>query len=339
MDEFSITPWEHRGSGALAVPHARAQREIGGRERRFQLKMHEGTIYFREPKRAPVWAITRDFGRELRGEELVEAWQMEMARDNYGRYLVYAPHLAPEQMAYNSSAQTALSLVHRADYSGSIREWFDATALPVPAHRDGKALDMWGNNFQAASRRAFNRARATLLDRALPAAMRQNIEARWVVGDEAELQSVFELGLRLFVRAPSDQSGRTRTWPFAAANPVSPGGWEWAGGPSYHSNLQTSPVWFALLKLMERHFVRAGLKWRAAEISKPNPLYVAQQLERWGDDWRGLWQIETPALTLEAMPRAHLSAHDKLEATLQLRDWLDGKVSPRQRANWLSKAL
>ena len=340
---MNILPWEYRGSGAQTMPgapveRAIGERAIGGQRRRFTLLMREGVIYFAEPKRAPVWAVTKIFERAVASDELIEAWQREVSRGNFGRYLVYAPHLFWDAMRYDSGAQTALALVHRADYSGWAREWFDAQWRPVPAHRDGKPLDVWGQTFQNATRRAFYHVRSALLDRALPAA-RQNIDPRWVAGDEAELRRVFELGLRLFVRPDAARARGGKRWPFAAANPVSPGGWGWASGPSYQSDFQISPAWKPLLDLMEQHFIWIGLQWERIEFRAPLAPYVAAQRERWGDDWRGNWRVQTPSLVIEAAPPARLSSHDKLEAILQLRDWLHDKISPRQLQNWLSAAL
>ena len=199
MNEFSILPWEHRGSDAPTVAHAQYELEIGGRERQFLLKMREGVIYFKSCKSAPMWAVTRVFESDLVGDELIETWRAEVARENYGRYLVYRPFLF-DLKTRSGGVQTAIGIVHRADYSGWAREWFDEIWLDVPAHRDGKTLDIWGNQFEKATRRTLHHTHREFLDRALPESARHKFETHWVRGNEAELQRVFALAQRLFVR-------------------------------------------------------------------------------------------------------------------------------------------
>jgi len=349
MNEFSILPWEYRGSGHSTAPGAQTESEIGGRKRQFTLKMREGVIFFKEPERAPMWAVTRIFERDLKGEELVEAWRREMANENYGRFVVYRPQLGDPAGRYGAGVRATLALVQRADYSGWAREWFDSTWLDVPAHRDGKKLDLWEDRFQAASLRALYHTRDALLDRDLPAAVRRDIEPHWVAGDEAGLQRVFALAVRLFARDETDVPvDPGPQWSFAAANPVEPGGWSVVAPVAYYYNseLRFSTVWEPLLKLLERHFVWVGMNWKQNELSgfpdiieTPTGTRIVGELVHKSDDWRGQWQVETPFITLNARPVATLSAHDKLEATLELRDWLQGKISPRQCANWLSKSL
>ena len=340
MHPFSILPSEHRGSGASTAPHAQCESATGGRGRRFALKMREGVIYFREPKRAAQWAVTRVWVREMAGEELIEAWKTEVERENYGRYLVYRPFLFEEQTS-SGGVQTAIAIVHRAEYSGWAREWFDQNWLDVPAHRDGKTLDVWGDKFELATRRVLHHTHRRFLNRALPASTRRNIETRWARGDETALQRVFALGLRLLVREDELAPTPPRTaWTFYASNPVEIGGWGTMSPGSYHQTpLRYSLVWNDFLKLLEQNFVLSGLKWKRETTPVSYHGISAHQRKKWGEDWRGDWNIETPKVWLEARPAAYLSGHERLETSLELRDWLRDKISPRQLANWLSKTL
>ena len=339
MDEFSILPWEYRGSGASVGAHAAM--EIGGRKRQFSLKMRDGVIYFKEPKRAPLWAVTRVFERALAGDELVEAWSAEMARENYGRYLVYRPHLVVDDASHDNSAPTAIALIHRGDWSGWAREWFAPHWHELPVHRDGRRLDVWGSKFQAATRRAFRHVGADLLDCVLPDDARREIETRWIAGDEAELRRVFEWATQLFVRPKSglNRPAYWGPWFFVASNPVSVGGWGFSGSPAYHADLNFSPAFWPLLDVMRDNLHFVAMKWEALEIRSPAGGYAERQREVWGDAWRGNWKVDTPFIALQIKQQETLSAHDKLEASLQLRDWLRDKISPRQCHNWLGKAL
>ena len=327
VNEFSIPPWEHRGSGNSSDPDARASLEIGGRKRQFLLKMRAGVIYFKEPRRAPVWAITRVFERDLAGEEFVKTWRAETERNNYGRLIIYRPNLP------GTSVNTTLAIIHRADYSGWLREWFAPDWQQTLAHRDGKTLDVWGDKFQSATRRAFGHAGKNLLDRAMEPGERRDIPLQWVAGDEAELNRIFALSVRVFLRRDPthpQQSGPFRR-SFVASSPVNEGGWfsaDWLS--SFASDLQVSPAFEPLLRLMQTQFVLIGLHWRKTADRPKNP---------WGERWRGRWEVVAPEVKLTAPIETFLSAHDKLEAQIELRDWLSGKVSERQSANWLGKAL
>lgn len=327
MLDLSILPWEHRGSGAPTVPHAQTQLEIGGRARKWMLKMREGVIYFAEPKRAPVWAITRIFERNLNGDELIKAWQKEIERDNYGRFIIYRPNLP------GTSVNTTLAIIHRADYAGWVREWFAPDWHQTPIHRDRKTLDVWGNHFQNATRRAYSHVGEVLINRAMEPGERRDIPLEWIAGDEAELQRIFALAVRVFVRRDEtfpQQSGPFRR-SFVASSPINEGGWfsqDWLS--SFAADLQVSPAFLPMLRLMESHFVLVGLSWKKA-THRPKT--------RWGERWRGRFETVAPEIKLTAEIESSLSAHDKLEAQLELRDWLRDKISARQSANWSSKAL
>ncbi len=330
MKDFSILPWEHRGSGDSSALGAQIQLKIGGCERKFMLRMREGVIYFAQPKRAPIWAVTRVFEQELGSDELINAWRAEVARENYGRFVVYRPNFI------GTGVNTTLALIHRADYSGWAREWFAPDWRQTPVHRDEKTLDVWGDKFQNATRRAFRHASDALLNRAMEPGERRDIPQRWTRGNPAELEHLFGLAVRLFVRRDPTfgaSSGPLRRI-FAASSPANEGGWVRGGWllPTT-PDLQISPSFKPLLQLLQEHFVMVGLSWKKIGTYNPN------RAGAFRTRWRGNWETYTPEITLSSAIEPHLSAHDKLEAILELRDWLEGKVSPRQSANWLSKAL
>ena len=289
--------------------------------------MREGVIYFTEPKRAPVWAITRVFERHLSGEELIESWKIEIERGNYGRFLVYRPNLP------GTGINTTLAVIHRADYSGWVREWFAPNWHQTPVHRDSKTLDVWGDKFQNATRRAYSHVGPALINRAMNPGERRDLPLQWIAGDEAELQRIFALAVRVWVRRDAtfpQQSGPFRR-SFVASSPVNVGGWfsqDWLS--SFAADLQVSPAFLPMLRLMETHFVLVGLSWKKAH-HRPKT--------QWGERWRGRWETVAPEINLSATIESNLSAHDKLEAQLELRDWLKDKISARQSANWLGKAI
>ena len=327
---FSIPPWEFRGSNHDNEAHAQTELEIGGKKRKFLLKMREGVMYFKEPARVPLYAVTKRFERELRGDELIEAWREEVGRENFGRFVVYQPNFP------GTSASTVLAMVHRADHSSWVREWFHPNWLEVPTHRDGKRLDVWGDGFQNATRRAFRHTHKTLLDCALSVQERQEIPPVWKQGDEAELRRVFALVMRLYARRKAQDS--TRTWNFAATNPASKGGFVDNFNPLYHLDLSFSPSIRAMRQLIEQKFVWTGMEWKHfnSKFSQSNQHHAT--LQKWGKHWRGNYGISTPHISLTVPLVAHLSSHEKLESLFELRDWLEDKIPPKQAAKLLADA-
>ncbi len=328
---FSIPPWEFRGSNQLETAHAQAELEIGGTKRTLLLKMREGVIYFKEPNRVPAYAVTKQFERELRGEELVETWREETRRENYGRFVVYNPSFP------DTSVGTVLAMIHRADHSGWVREWFRPNWLEIPRHRDGKQLDLWGNGFQNATRRAFRHTHKTLLDCALSTEERPEIAPNWKRGDEAELNRVFALVMRLYARRKAQDSNQT--WDFAACNPASKGGFADTFSSLYHLDLEFSPSLGALRHLIEQEFVWAAMEWKHfnSKFDSFNANHAA--LQKWGEHWRGNYGISTPHIGLTVPLVAHLSSHEKLESLLELREWLSDKTTAKQSAHLLAGAL
>ncbi len=128
-------------------------------------------------------------------------------------------------------------------------------------------LDIWGNNFQNATRRAYSHADDTLINSAMEPGERRDIPLRWIEGDEAELNRIFALVVHIFMRRDPtypQQSGVFRR-SFVASSPINEGGWfsqDWLS--SFAADLQVSPAFEPLLRLMESHFVLIGLSWKKA---------------------------------------------------------------------------
>lgn len=350
---FSIPPWEHRGSGCSTAPHATASLEVGGREREFLLKMREGILYFKEPTFVPVsaarkrfgrelsiWAVTKRFERELRGDELVEAWKCEVERGNFGRLVVYQRNLLERQ------ANTILAMIHRADGASWVREWFRPDWLEVPAlpngtPPNGKRVDVWGDKFRAATQRAFGYTQRTLLDCALPVEEGRPISPSWQRGNEAELRRVFALVMQFYTRQRSPST--PHPWSFAACNPASNGGFLNSFDPAHHLHLQFSPALEPMIQLLEEQFVWTAMEWRALPPSYRwrllSPFLPQEIAHKWGYYWRGHFSPSTPQIKITLPPVEELSVHEKLESLLELRDWMHGKISPEQSAHLLAGAL
>ena len=86
----------------------------------------------------------------------------------------------------------------------------------------------------------------------------------------------------------------------------------------------------------------SGLHWAKVNflsVANYTEDYLRAQRGQWGENWRGNWRFDTPQIQLDVQPSSAISAHDKLEAQLELRDWLAAKVTAHQSAVWLGKSL
>ncbi|BCM93188.1 hypothetical protein IAD21_05076 [Abditibacteriota bacterium] len=329
-NDFAILPWEYRGADFAPESHASATLTIAGYAGDFLLKMHDRVIYFKDSKRTPLFAIPYKFASEMSGEELIEAWRTEVERENYGRYF-WRPlnHL-------NSSASTVIACINRADFSGWICDAFHRDWLQTPKHRDGKELNVWKDDIGNATWRAIGRVRDALFDREMPANERHPIKSHWSSGSEVELRRLFAVVMQLYVRRSGADS--SRTWTFYASNPAWQGGFLNSFSSAYNVDLRFSSAHPHLLRLLKQHFVWVAMDW-AHHNTTPNTPALKESAKKFGEHWRGNYSVYTPTLEITAPLVGSLSQHERLELLLELRDWLEGKVSPRQSANWLSKAL
>ena len=322
---FAILPWEHPGAAFDPTPHARASLEIAGAKREFLLKMRDGLLYFKEPARVALFAIPHHFDADLRGDALIGAWQAEVARGNFGRC-----HSRSVDF-FHTPGSTVVAAIIRPDFSGWVTDAFHPHWREIPAHRDGRLLNFWKESANHATWRAVLRVRDSLCDRPMPHSERQPLSPRWARGDEASLRRIFALIIQLYTRRTGTNS--SRTWKYYATNMACMGGFDGGFSPLYNGDLRISPLLSSLLRLLHQHFVWVAMDWQRRDTTH----YPASQWP--ANEWRGSYKVVTPCLQLDAPLVAVLSNHERLEFSLELRDWLEGKVSPRQSANWLAQTL
>lgn len=332
--EFAILPWEYRGTNFAPSPHAVTSLDFNGQKRDFLLKMRDGIIYFKEPKGKVVFAVLRHFDRELRGEELTSAWRTEVESENFGQFSWRST------IFMGCLANTVIVSATRPDYSGWISDAFHINWHEVPKHRDGMRLDITkaNANMRHVTWRAINRTRPTLVDRAISETECQSLPSHWARGGKAELQRVLALITRLYIRRGNEVP--KRRWYFEATNMASPGGLRGYLTPldqSYNKGLQISPFLRPLIKVLDDNFVWTKMDWQH-HTSSASPDGLLNDMEtRWGTRWRGNYSFSTPQFTLEAPLVASVSHHERLELSLQLREWLQDKVPSRQIERWLSQ--
>ncbi len=337
---FSILPWEHPGSDFDAAPHALSSLEVNGAARAFGIKMRDGVIYFKEDGREAMWAIPRLFAQELAGDEsaLCETWREYVERQQFGRFV--ARHFTfPDTEAHGLA-----TMIHGSDGSGWIKEWFDSNWLDVPPFSKSKQFDVWGQKYESASKRAIASALPALLDRALPPLDLVSTPARWVKGTQLELERAFALGVRAFV-GPREPRRRVEAR-FNAHGVAGKGGVVHGfNSPPFKNAFRVTPAFLPWIRALDEAFLWVGCSWfegRQSGYRSPDWLarsesLKSEQVQKWGEKWRGLWDFWAPQLRLSA-PVGELSAHERLESRFQLFEWIE-EHAPEKRAYFEKHAL
>lgn len=342
--QFFLLPWEHRGASGTVEPHAFSSVEVGGRSRDFRLKMRESIIYFKEPKRVAVYAVTKQFPRALDGDELVAAWKSEIARGNYGRFI--ARHL----WFASVPASTVLTLVHRADGSGWIKEWFDSDWLETPPHRDGGRLELWDERgFHVANRRAIRRARPAMLQRVFPHDKAPEIQPRWLSGSEEEARRIVPHFLKLFAPTMGRHFRSFERIPLelTACSPSANGVLQHYGiDGNYFYQFPLSSLTRRAFRVLQEHLAFEEMTWINRHLRDDRRKHSYWKLEeiragneRFGDEWRGNFEMAIGTIRFDIAPFDIPTHHETLESLLEVRDWLDGKISSSQSAKLLAQAL
>ena len=340
MNSFSILPWEYPGADFDPAPHALACLEANGRRYDFGIKMREGVIYFKEDKRLDTWAIPRLFPQELAGDEntLLQTWREHVEKQRFGRFV--ARHFVfPDTEAHGLA-----TMIHGADGAGWIKEWFDANWLDVPPFSKSKRFDVWGQKFESASKRAIASALPALLDRALPPLDLVSPPARWVKGTQLELERAFALGVRAFV-GPREPRRRVEAR-FNAHGVAGKGGLVHGfNSPPFQRSVHMTPAFLPWIRALDEAYLWVGCSWfegrqsgyRSPQWLARNESLKGEQVQKWGEKWRGLWDFSAPQLRLSA-PVGEMSAHERLETRFQLRAWVE-EHAPEKRAYFEKHAL
>lgn len=349
MQSFILRPWEFLGAPINEATHAQIAAEIGGRNRHFLLKMHQGVIYFREQvnsrngaQNPPIYAVTRIFEDEMDSEKLIACWRAEMERENYGRFVSRVRRFS------SLAGQAILCIIHRRDRSGWIKENSDCDWLKFDSNARQKPLDLWAPRLflHYANRRAAQLAHKTMVNRTLPPQNRMDWPVRWLNGSPDELRPLLLAVLQLW--APQigehydDEDSILLQW--CACGPHSLGGARLCCDFDL-PNFQFSISARAILRLLWDDFTFQGLVWRN-DLENPvdNRTYIDEDLMKagnrtFGEDWRGNWWPETPFESFDFAPFSTPTAHERLEAALVVRPWLSKKLTPQRARKLIDNAL
>jgi hypothetical protein len=320
-DDFALLPWEYRGSGADLRAHVVIPAlEVGGKVRRFLVKMCEGVIYFKDAESDEVFAILKRFENDLSAPEMVEVVRENVMTRNFGHYSVN-----PYRFLDGAKSQTKVCVIfNRKNNCGWLKEWFEPEWFSFFGYAD--------------STTALKLHEPHLLSRELKPEWRCDIPTQWVVGSQAEFDQVMNLAGRALISAERFASRNQLNKHFLnqTRSPLGEGGLS----DLYHFPPQIIPL---LRRLMNKHFVAKGLTWHqwATDINNDGEdrvIEARRNTEIWGENWRGLWMTE-PNFVDAAVSLSLPTTHERLEAALELREWLHGKLPEPEIDNLLRDTL
>jgi hypothetical protein len=340
-EKFVLMPFEHEGIEFSSLPHAKTTIDVGGTTRRFLLKYHDGVLYFKEPHRAPIFAIPQIFEAAKRDEDaLIRHFKTSIKDGNYGRFVsrqFWFPKIG---------GATILCVIHRADRSGWVKEWINDEWLDLKALSADKHLDLWASSvfLHYANRRAASHLVPKILEGTIEPEKRCDIPRKWLRGSEAEYEEVLlhvlklwepELGLwgeilmQLFPQSP------------LTSGEILEGGYD-----TWHNQYPFSSRTRRMFSLLQEHFAFTELRWQNAHI-KPWKLginyrdedAIKRGYEKYGVDWRGNWYLDSCSHIVKVPSYPIPTAHEKLESALFMQEWLADKLPVKRAAKLLDEVV
>ena len=326
MSQFVLPPFDFPFSGHNARPHAQARLTIGGKARNFVLKIHDKTLYFKEPARGQVFALFDEFNvaqaRDSIG--LVSKWQSQIAQNNFGAFVTkrdYFPKLP---------VRAQILMILKSDGSGWMREHFDTDWFLLP---DDKAapLNVWNDReveSQIKERLPF--VQTKLISRALEPQTLELDPPRFLGESGERIAEVIAAAARLFIE-PVDywNDEERRLIKIKSNSTFSKGDIE----GSWRAHALHNPKFARVWDLLEPQIQFVGLKW--SEGGEQLEQYARNRnekvfnagMEKWGKFWRGNWAPQRASFRVPIPDVSNQSAHERLEAGFLLREWLREKMS------------
>ena len=326
--QFVLVPWEHRGAHFDARPDLVATAQVGGATREFLLKAKRNILFFREVDKGDEFlcALSAPLTQsvlpeaELRewmqqnAEFVRDLWRGEVEQETYARCFV--------DDDFHVSLSGAGIVFFQRDGRGWLREPWDESGLSFewkPDASESRPLLEWEPMLfpSAWNIRVANRELGESFEyREMPKETIAPRRLEWLCGSRDELERV----TRWIVYTEPDS--QTTEFPllclFDCENEHHPAHLSVCGGIRKPSPI--SPRMRALTNLALDFNTPTGLTWEFCDGSSGSPP-IRRSWDPYGPDLE--IQIEVP------------SFHEQLEARLELREWLRGKVSAEQIENWL----
>ncbi|RYX85042.1 hypothetical protein EON83_07285 [bacterium] len=334
MSQFVLLPYEYPFSGASSRPHATARLKIGGKARNFVLKIHEGTLYFKEPGRSPVFAILDEFDDALARDSigLVSRWQFHVTQGNFGAFVTrrdYFPKIP---------VRAQILMILNADGSGWMKEHFDSQWFLMPEEK-AAPVNVWNDkDVDAQIRDRLYPVQRQLINRALPPEVLTSDAPRWLDEQGDKIAELLVAATRLFVE-PSEywNDAERRILKFRSHSAFAKG--EIDGYWLKHA--QHNPKFQQFWEMLEPHIQFVGVHW--SEGGEHLEQYGRRRtesvfnagLEKWGQLWRGNWGPQRASFKIDLPDTSTQTTHEKLESALILRQWLNGKMEAKEIEEFL----
>ena len=325
MSQFILLPWEHAFSGASLKPHATARLTLGGKTRNFLLKMRNGVIFFKEPSRGQVFAITELFDQNLSRDAigLVSRWQNQVAQNNFGAFVLkrdYFPKLP---------VRAHILLIVKPDGSGWMKEHFDEEWFLLPDDKRAD-LDVWNDKHvesQVRDRLPF--VQRSLINRALNPQVLELDLPTWKLESGEKISELLVAATRLFIEPSSHwNQDERRVLKIKSHSAFSKGDIEGFWLKHALHNPKFARVW----ELLEPQIQFVGVRWSEGGEQldqygrSRNEKVFKEGLEKWGQLWRGNWAPQRASFRVQLPDVSSQTAHEQVEAGLVLRDWLREKM-------------
>lgn len=328
MKPFVLPPWEFSGATFNSKAHAETRLEIGEKKRNFLLKMHEGVIYFKEPSRGALYAIPQLFAPELAKDPigLISAWRDAVRVENYGVFVIKRDYFQ------GLPVRGQFLTIVQSDGGGWMKEHFDTEWFSLPLLEKALDFNVWDDKeVETHMRTILPGVKASLLQRTVSPEVRHAGAPRFVGGDQNQWLLLLAAGARLFLsnsrvnKAASDQKLKSHS---AFAKGEFEGFWI--------KNALREPNFAAFWRTVEAKIAFVGVHWneggeREQQYARPRSVRVFNAgIEAWGENWRGNWAPQRGSFSFDLADFGSCSAHEKLEAALQCRDFLRGQTSDKE---------
>ncbi len=325
---FVLHPFDHSGASFPRLAHAHTRHSLGGKQRQFVLRLHGNTLYFKEPSRTSIYAVFGEFDSVLANDPdaLVATWKKEVERDNFGAFGVrrdYFPGLAVRgQLLFVVQSQGRLW----------VKEHFDSQWFKLPSHAlTFGVFDPRGARYIVSH--LLIKVQSLLLDRALEPEILTLDRPRFVGPDANHFEQL--------ARALSCFS----FLPFFARHPLT-----FKSHSTFSEGEQQQEILRLFLKddlllriwdLLLESNTFVGVHWsegreervdwsRQCEegqryLAGESRRTVERGIQKWGRNWRGNWAPQGARAEIRFSEEA--SAHERLEAVLLLREWMQDRLA------------
>lgn len=348
--EFQLLPWE-RG-GHAAAPSLEMSAIVEGRMRHFRVKTHEGEVYFRfadEDRRdARVWKLLDPEPQA----PLERAFRAGVEANLVARVLVVDRGFSLQ----NIGAEFEDEIRARADArNASAIDW---TCLMVAVSDNGRAIaqewcggrcatftlperfpqtearrpTIWSRGWNVVGlRRALSPFGGQFAFRPFAPAPKDEGPLRFLRGSQQQLQTLFQAAHVHFITAYIAQNSTTGYWRFSSYSQSQP--------LRFSVNIQTETrqkglsvngylpvVPSRLMDIFLAHNLPVGGEWRQRQWSNDQKKGVPQTQTPVVEFNKRLDFVFVPySIPLKAEVVREPSAHERMEALLTLREWLEEK--------------